>query len=320
LIFFGYLPLKIIRELNKKTNTYFLAILTCLLWSTVYASIKIGLKYEAPLYFASKRFIIAGVILLPFAGKLRDYISVIRDHTKLLLQVTVLQVIMNYLLFYLGMNLVPGALGAIIVGSQPLITAIVAAVITDNNAVTRKKMFTIVSGLTGIVLINAGRQALRLGSATELLGVTLILGANISTSLSNVLVSVNNKNVNPVILNSISLLAGGIIIFFLALILEKPAEEILPASYWMSLLWLSFVAAFAFSTWYKLLQRPEVRVSELNLWKFLIPVFGAIISWIVIPEEKPDIMTVGGIVIISTSLLLFFSGIKGITFDRAINK
>jgi len=306
--------------LRKNTNTYFLAILTCLLWSTVYASIKIGLKYEPPIYFASKRFIIAGLMLLPFAGKIKDYIFFIRNHTKLLIQVTLLQVIMNYVLFYLGMNLVPGALGAIIVGSQPLITALLAAAITDDNSVTRRKIFTIISGIAGIILINAGRQALHLGSITELLGVFLILGANISTALSNVLVSVNNKNANPVILNSLSLFTGGIIIFLLAVIFEKEPAVSFPSTYWISLLWLSFVAAFAFSTWYKLLQRPEVKVSELNLWKFLIPVFGAIISWIVLPEEKPDIMTVSGIVIISTSLLLFFSGIKGVTFDRTINK
>jgi len=306
--------------LRKSTNTYFLAILTCLLWSTVYASIKIGLKYESPIYFASKRFIIAGLMLLPFAGRIKDYILFIREHTKLLIQVTLLQVIMNYVLFYLGMNLVPGALGAIIVGSQPLITALLAAAITDDNSVTRRKIFTIISGITGIVLINVGRQALSLGSITELIGVLLILGANISTALSNVFVSVNNKNANPVILNSLSLFSGGIIIFFLAVIFEKEPAGNFPATYWLSLLWLSFVAAFAFSTWYKLLQRPEVKVSELNLWKFLIPVFGAIISWIVLPEEKPDIMTVSGIVIISTSLLLFFSGIKGVTFDRTINK
>ncbi|MGQ9619884.1 MAG: DMT family transporter [Bacteroidales bacterium] len=306
--------------MSRKTNTIFLAILTCLMWSTVYASIKTGLKYDTPLFFASKRFIIASVMLLPFAGRIRDYISIITVNPKLLFHVTLLQVIMNYTFFYLGMNLVPGALGAVIVGSQPLITALVAGAITDNELITRRKIFTIISGIAGIILISTARQALRLGSVTELLGVILILGANFSTSLSNVLVSVNNKNINPVILNSISLFAGGIIIFILASIFEKQVTYNFPAPYLISLIWISFVAAFAFSTWYRLLQRPEVKVSELNLWKFIIPVFGAIISWIVVPEEKPDPMTIAGIIIISLSLLFFFIGIKGRTHDKSINK
>jgi len=293
---------------------------TCLLWSTVYAAIKIGLKYETPLHFAAKRFIIAGLILLPFAGKLKDYISILTSHPRLVFQITLLQVILNYIFFYLGMNFVPGALGAVIVGSQPLITALLAAIITGNDSITRRKIFTIISGIAGIILISTARQALKLGSPAELLGVLLILGANLSTSLNNIFISMKSKGVNPIILNSISLFAGGIFIYIIAVIFERPAENEFPLIYWVSLSWISFVAAFAFSIWYKLLQRPEVKVSELNLWKFLIPVFGAILSWIIVPEEKPDIITITGIIIISSSLLFFFKGIKGVTLDRHINK
>ena len=42
-----------------------------------------------------------------------------------------LQTLINYSLFYLGMDLVPGALGAVIVGSQPLVTAVVAAMMHE---------------------------------------------------------------------------------------------------------------------------------------------------------------------------------------------
>lgn len=307
--------------MNKRSNTILLAILTCLLWSTVYALIKTGLKYDTPLFFAGKRFILSGIILLPFAGRLPEYANILKNHRKLLFYVTLLQIILNYILFYWGMNLVPGALGAIIVGSQPLITALVAAAFTDDDTITRKKISVIISGIAGVILISSARQVLRLGSASEILGVILIMGANISTSVSNVIISVKSKGANPVALNAMSLAAGGLVIFLLAAATEKPAVITdLRAEYWLTLIWLSLTSAIGFSTWYKLLQRPEVKVSELNLWKFIIPVFGAIISWMVVPEEKPDLMTVAGIVIISSSLIFFFRGIKGRTLDRHINK
>jgi drug/metabolite transporter (DMT)-like permease len=306
--------------LSRRYNTIFLAIVTCLVWSTAYASIKIGLKYDTPLHFAGARFFIAGIVIIPFAGRLRNYIKIVRDNPGIFFYVTLLQIITNYILFYFGMNLVPGALGAVIVGSQPLVTAVMASLMNENENITRNKILTIISGISGVILISAARQALRLGTAAELLGVMLIIGANIATATSNVLVSTRSKGINPVVLNSFSLLVGGLFLYLLSLPIEKPAAEAFPTEYWIVLAWLCAVSAFGFSTWYKLLQRPEVKVSELNLWKFIIPVFGAIISWIVVPEEYPDLITITGIIIISTSLIFFFRGIKGRTLDRELNK
>jgi drug/metabolite transporter (DMT)-like permease len=79
-----------------------------------------------------------------------------------------------------------------------------------------------------------------------------------------------------------------------------------PLVYWLDLLWLSFISAFAFSLWFKLLQRPGVKVSELNLWKFIIPVVGAILSWLIIPGENPEWLTITGMIIITGSLILFY--------------
>lgn len=307
--------------MNRKANTIFLAILTCFIWSSVYALIKLGLKYDTPFCFAAKRFIIAGLMVIPFSGRLSCYLKIIRIYPGIIIKVTLLQVIINYVLFYLGMNLVPGAIGAVIVGSQPLVTALVAAWMIEDDNITKRKIITIIAGIAGVVLISAGRQALKLGTSAELLGIILIMGANIATSVSNVIVSTRSKGINPMVMNSFSLLIGGIFIYLLAIPLEtvKPLDSY-PLKYWLILISLSFVSAYTFSIWYKLLQRPEVKVSELNLWKFIIPVFGAIISWLVVSEEKPDILTIAGIIIISLSLLLFFSGIKGISFDRALNK
>jgi drug/metabolite transporter (DMT)-like permease len=101
-------------------------------------------------------------------------------------------------------------------------------------------------------------------------------------------------------------------------LLSIPVEGIhhgpFPGRYWLILFWLSFMAAFAFSLWFKLLQRPGVKVSELNLWKFLIPVVGAILSWLLVPDEKPEWLTVSGMVIITVSLIMFYRS------TRIINK
>jgi drug/metabolite transporter (DMT)-like permease len=116
-----------------------------------------------------------------------------------------------------------------------------------------------------------------------------------------------SKGINPLILSSFSLFIGGLTLFLISIPLEGIREISYPTDYWLILLWLSFMAAAAFSIWFRLLQRPGVRVSELNLWKFIIPVAGAILSWMLVPGEKPEWVTISGMLIITGSLVIFFS-------------
>jgi drug/metabolite transporter (DMT)-like permease len=293
-------------SLNSKGNTIFWAIIACLLWSTAYAGIKLGLQYDTPFHFAGVRFIISGLMILPFTVKPTVYIRMIREHWKVVAWVTLLQTLINYSLFYQGLNLVPGALGAVIVGSQPLVTAVVAAIMHNDDKLTRRKIYTIIFGISGVILISAGRQAFKFGTAIELLGVLMILVANIATATSNVIVSLKSKGINPFVLSSSSLFMGGVILYLISIPFEDRPQGPLPLEYWLILLWLSFMAAFAFSLWFKLLQRPGVKVSELNLWKFIIPVVGAILSWLLVPGEKPEWFTISGMIIITTSLIMFY--------------
>lgn len=302
---------------DKRDNTIFWAIVACLLWSTAYPGIKIGLQYDTPLHFAGIRFIISGLMILPFTVKPALFLATIKKHWRIVFWVTLLQTLVNYILFYLGLNMVPGALGAVIVGSQPLVTAVVAAIMDKSERLTRRKVITIVFGLSGVILISAGRQIFKIGSAAEILGVIMIIGANIATATNNVLVSVKSKGINPFVLSSSSLFIGGIIILLFSVIFEDMTSGPKPGEYWVSLVWLSFMSAFAFSLWYKLLQRPHVKVSEISLWKFIIPVVGAVLSWILIPGENPELLTVAGMIIITVSLILFFLNGNKPQTDRA---
>jgi len=293
--------------LNSKGNTIFWAIVACLLWSTAYAGIKLGLQFDTPFHFAGIRFIISGLMILPFTVRPSVYLVMIRDNWKVVAWVTTLQIVINYSLFYQGLNLVPGALGAVIYGAQPLIIALVAAVLHKDDKLTKNKIITIVFGLSGVIFISVGRQAFKFGTGLEILGVFLLLTGNVATATSNVIISLKSKAINPFVLSSSSLFLGGVILYLISIPVETKPLATLPLKYWMILLWLSFMAASAFSIWYKLLQRPGVKVSELNFWKFINPLTGAVLSWLLIPGEKPDWLTITGMVIITASLVIYYS-------------
>ena len=303
IVFLRYLPLKF--SLHSKTNTIFWAVIACLLWSTAYPGIKFGLQYDEPFHFSGIRFIISGLLILPFAVKQSAYLKMVKEHWKLIFVVAFLQTFINYSLFYHGLDLAPGAIGAVVVGSQPLITAIVASFFHSDERFTSRKIITIVCGLLGVILISAGRQAFNFGDAAELLGVGMLLFANTALSVSNVIISFKSKGLNPMVLSSSSLFLGGVMLFLVSLPVEGVPNNFRPMEYWLVLIWLSIMAAVAFSIWFILLQRPGVKVSELNLLKFIVPVVGAILSWTLLPDENPEWITVSGILIIITSLILF---------------
>jgi drug/metabolite transporter (DMT)-like permease len=292
--------------LKSKANTIFWAIIACLLWSTAYAGIKLGLEYDTPFHFAGIRFMISGLVILPFTIKPSLYIKMVKENMNVFIWVTVLQIVINYALFYQGLNLVPGAVGAVVYGAQPLIIAVVAALVVKDDKLTRNKIITIIFGISGVFLISVGRQAFKLGSELELLGVLMILVANLATALSNILISVKSRNVNPLVLSSFSLFFGGVVLYLISIPVETQPKGLMPVRYWMILGWLSFMASTAFSIWFKLLQRPGVKVSELNLWKFITPVTGALLSWLLIKDEHPEWLTIAGMIVITISLIVYY--------------
>ena len=125
--------------------------------------------------------------------------------------------------------------------------------------------------------------------------------------MGNIIVSRSKKRqVHPVVLNSAQLFIGGLMLYASSLFIEEPVSGTKPLSYYTSLAWLVCLSAVAYSIWFGLIRRPGVKVSELNVWKFLIPVFGALFSWIILPDEHPEAVVVTGMVIVTLALLLLY--------------
>lgn len=291
-----------------KTNTLlksttFLAIVTCVLWATAFVGIKIGLKYNMPLQFAGVRFFISGIIILPFIKNLREKLPAAKKNVGKILLVGFILTFMQYALFYSGMNLVPGALGAMIIGSGPLFIALVAHFLMPNDKLTRGKLFSILLGLSGVVIISLGRKGMGATGEMVLVGILILLLNNILSGFGNVIVARDKRKIPPLLLGSFSMIFGGAILFIFGVAVEGFNSGPFPVEYYISLGWLSFLSAAAISIWYTLLKRPAVVVSTLNMWKFIIPVLGAILSWLILPNEKPTLVAILGMVLVALALV-----------------
>lgn len=287
---------------NFLKSTLFLAIFSCWLWSTAFVGVKIGLQYQTPFQFAGIRFFISGMLIFIYVGKPKAYFAELIAHWKFIIPLAFVQVFMQYSLFYSGLDLVPSALAAMIVGSSPIFIAIVAHFSFHNDKMNLLKTLSIMIGVAGIAIITLGRTKIEMRGEWELLGIGLLLFNNLATGYSNVMVSKYSKALSPEVMSSASLAIGGLSLFLVSIPKEGLNMGPFPVTYYIALAWLSFLSAAAFTIWNTLLKRPGVKVSNLNVWKFLIPVSGAIFSWILIADEKPDWFSILGMAVITVSL------------------
>ncbi len=280
-------------------------ILACLLWGSAFAGAKIGFQYAEPLFLSGMRFTLAGLLLVPVMWVKRvDFIGSLR-HWRFMLLFACMQTFLQYGLFFLGLDKVPGAISSIIIGAGPLFVAIMAHLALKDDRMTPRKIVSIVLGLSGIVFISVANRDLSIENPSFYTGIGLLVASNLIGSFTNIMV-VRKKEyaISPYALTSFANFTGGLWLLVVSFLLEKPEIKVYPAEFYGALIWLAIIPAAAFSLWYGLLQRPGVKVSELNLWKFIIPVAGCVLSWLLIPGEKPDTVSVTGILIIIVALQL----------------
>jgi len=97
---------------------------------------------------------------------------------------------------------------------------------------------------------------------------------------------------------------GGLILLGMGRIFEGKIEFVQPINFYIVLIWLALVSAIAFSIWFFLIQVDGVKVSELNMFKFFIPVSGAIISWSILPNESPSLVAFIGMGCVFSALIV----------------
>ncbi len=290
----------------KKSSVIIKALAASLLWSTSFVGLKIGLSHADPFFLAGIRCFFAGIILIPFSGHIRIYLINLQQHRRFIFGLAILQTVLMYGLYNSGINLIPGSIAALIFGTSPLITAIVTHIHVNDDKLSRKKFFTIFMGIAGIIFIISGRQILESVGIADFIGILLLILTLIVSAYSSILVSRYSGKINPIILNSSQLWIGGLILMIISIPVEGIPDNSWDLEFILALAWLSFLTATAFSLWYSLLKTPNIKVSELEIWKFLIPVFGAVLSWIILPGDAPTFISIFGMIVIASSIIIYF--------------
>jgi len=264
-----------------------LALLCCALWGSATPFIKIGYQLILPeknvpstILFAGIRFALAGLITVIIYSIGRK--KILYPKVESLGMVGILsafQTVIQYIFFYVGLANTTGVKGTIASGSSTFFALLISALIFRQEKLTLKKIVACVLGFGGIILINVNGLTLDM----NFFGDTFVIFSAISLAVSSVLMKRFSKKEDPVVLSGYQFILGGVIMVVIGLAFGGQVN-VASAGAAGVLIYLSFLSAVAYAVWGMLLKYNPV--SKITVFSFATPVFGVLLSMLLLSEDS----------------------------------
>ncbi|HEU4939272.1 MAG TPA: EamA family transporter [Vicinamibacterales bacterium] len=230
--------------------------IACLLWSSTFLFIRIGVAEIRPFTLAWVRLAMALAILVPIArvrGDLRTLRSV---DVRRVAGAGLLLLGVNYALLFWGAQFIPSGLVAILQSATPLL-ALAFACATGQERFTFLKLLTLALGIVGVAVI-FGSEALSSGR-TAMTGVAAVFGSSICVASAYVWMKGYGNRIPPIALTTIQSGAAALPLLCIALVADGiPTPLHWSAAAWGAVAYLA-VAASVVAFWlnYWLLARMD---------------------------------------------------------------
>ena len=231
-----------------------LALLVALatLWGGSYTFIKLGVATIPPVTLIAARTTVAGLLLLVVMRARGVSMPTDAATWRRFAFQAVLNSVIPWTLIAWGERHVDAALATILNSAGPIFTFLLTAMVTRHEATTPRKLFGVVAGMAGILLI-VGVDAFRdIGSG--LVAETAIVAATICYACAAIF-GRSFKGLDPMAPAAGSLLAGAAVLIPASLVLEQPWTLSPSLSSILALLALAvFSTAAAFAIYFRLIQ------------------------------------------------------------------
>lgn len=291
---------------NKLLGLILPAILCTALWGSAAPCIKLGYQLFAiapgdtftQLTFAGWRFTLAGLLTLLIAAFLgRRPLHPTRRNIKAILIISLFQSMIQYICYYIGLSRTTGTNGALLSGTQTFFAILFAHLLLKDDKLTPLKALGCLVGFSGVVLLNLGGA---LGQFT-LLGDGLVLLSAASAGMGALVSRVYSPGHDPIILTAWQLTFGGLLLLALGAAGGGALRTITPSGA-LLMLYMVALSSVAFTVWTALLARWPV--GKVSIYGFLIPVFGALFSALLLGERIWSPQNLGAVALVSAGVIL----------------
>jgi drug/metabolite transporter (DMT)-like permease len=278
-------------------------VVTCLIWSTVWLFIKLGLRDLPPISFAGIRLIIAVLILFPVILIRRIQLPRNARDWKLIAITGVILLGLNYALVFWGARYISSGLTAVLQSATPAFTLVFAHYLLPDEPFTLSKLAAIALGIAGVAVIFSDQLSVVGWSA--LFGSATVVAGALCVAFAYVVVKAYGSHLQPSVLTVGQMICALIPLMIFGLIREgNPLTFRWTTTAIVSLLYLALagsVAAFWLNYW--LLKRMDA--TKVMAMSLIEPFLAVLLGSIVLGETLTIHSLLGGaFILISIGLIL----------------
>ena len=283
-----------------------LALLCCALWGSAFPCIKIGYEWMeiegtgSQILFAGYRFFLSGVLTFVLGCLLeRQILRMKRENFGVIFRQGVLQTTIQYVCFYIGLAHTTGAKSSIINASNAFVSIVAAHYMIRSERMTWKKGLGCILGLAGVVLVNLEPGGF--GGGFRFLGEGMVLLCTIAYGVSTVLLKMISDRESPMTITAYQTLIGSVLLIVTGWCLHGEVS----VNTWKSsalLFYMALLSTVAFSLWTLLLKYNPV--GKVAVYGFTIPIFGVLLSGILLGETIFSVKYVAALIFVSGGVIL----------------
>jgi drug/metabolite transporter (DMT)-like permease len=271
----------------------------CLIWGTTYLGIRISLETIPPLLMASMRWIVAGSLLILLLALKGERLPGRREWPSLALLGILLLGFGNGAVVWAEQT-VPSGLTAVLVATSPFWMVGFDALMPEGEAITRRRVFGLIIGFAGIVML-VWPEIRFDGSGRGFLGGVLAaqiacLGWAVGSSYARHRGRGHAKEENVLATAAFEMLFGGLALLIASLALHETARLMFTPRTAAALTYLTFVGAIGgFSAYaYALKHLP---VATVSLYAYVNPIIAVVLGTLVLGEPFDARMVVAALVV-----------------------
>jgi drug/metabolite transporter (DMT)-like permease len=273
-------------------------VILCVIWGSTWIFIKFGLEDLPPITFASVRFILAILLLIPIIAFQKIPLPSTRSEWRLLIVTGLLQFSVNYSTVFWAEQYITSGLAAVLQAMITVFGLVLAWIFLPAERITRLKVAAVVIGIVGVAVIFVDQ--LRVESVWAFAGSVAIVGGAYAAAQASILIKAKGGGIHPASLLLTQMLCGLPPIIVYSLIAEgNPFAHNWTLRAVGSILYLTIAGTIAaFWLYYWLLARIES--TKAMMISLVTPLIAVLIGAVVLGETLPPQTLVGGLLIVAS--------------------
>ena len=164
---------------------------------------------------------------------------------------------------------------------------------------TWKKAAGCILGLAGVVAVNLAPGGM--GSGFTLQGEGMILICTVVYGISMVLLKMISDEESPMTITAWQTLMGGALLIAIGVLMGGRVDGFTPKSAAL-LIYMALLSTVAFSVWTILMKYNPV--GKVAVYTFTIPIFGAVLSGIILGENMFELKNLIALVLVSAGIII----------------